>query len=51
MKLWWVAPNGSVQDPYWYDGSGQKLFELASAGIAAKGGIEAVSHIQDSMEV
>jgi hypothetical protein len=52
MELWYVAPNGSVQDKFWYDGTNWNGFELAPAGSASPaGGIAAVSRIPGSMEV
>ncbi|KAK3616581.1 hypothetical protein LTR22_027018 [Elasticomyces elasticus] len=51
MEVWWVAPDGSVQNEYWYDTVGWERFELAPAGSAAAGGITAVSRIPGSMEV
>ena len=52
MEVWWIAPDGSVQDAYWYDGQPWKQFELAPAGSAsAQSGIAAVSRIPNSMEV
>jgi outer membrane protein assembly factor BamB len=52
MEVWWIAPNGSVQDAYWYDGQPWQQFELAPAGSASvTGGIAAVSRIPNSMEV
>lgn len=51
MEVWFIAPNGSVQDRYWYDGGNWAGFELAPAGSAAAGGIAAVSRIPSSMEV
>ncbi|MCW7541452.1 hypothetical protein OOT46_26950, partial [Aquabacterium sp. A7-Y] len=50
MEVWWVAPNGSVQDAYWYEGIGWNGFELAPPGSAG-GAITAVSRIPESMEV
>jgi len=52
MEVWWIAPDGSVRDAYWYDGAGWKQFQLAPPGSAAlQGGIAAVSRIPNSMEV
>ncbi|KAK3936180.1 Matrixin-domain-containing protein [Diplogelasinospora grovesii] len=51
MEVWWIAPDGSVQDAYWYAASGWKRFQLAPAGSATAGGITAVSRIPGSMEV
>jgi len=44
MEVFWVAPDGSIQDRYFYDGAGWKGFTLAGAASASKtGGIAAVS--------
>ncbi len=52
MEVWWVGPNGSVQDANYYDGSGWHRFQLAPAGSASPNGpITAVSRIPGSMEV
>ena len=52
MELWYVAPNGSIQDRYWYEGSNWQGFELAPPGSAAPtSGIAAVSRIPGSMEL
>jgi hypothetical protein len=52
MELWWIAPNGSVQGAYWYDGGNWQRYELAPAGSASlSGGIAAVSRIPTSMEM
>ncbi|MFD4910513.1 hypothetical protein [Kitasatospora purpeofusca] len=52
MGVWWVAPDGSVQGAYWYEGSPWRRYELAPAGSASlNGGIAAVSRIPGSMEV
>ncbi len=52
MELWWIAPNGSVQAAYWYEGGNWQRYELAPQGSAAPGGgIDAVSRIPGSMEV
>jgi len=52
MELWWIAPNGSVQGAYWYDGGNWQRYELAPVGSASlSGGIAAVSRIPTSMEV
>lgn len=46
MESWWIAPNGSVQGAYWYEGSNWGRYELAPAGSASPGGgIAAVSRI------
>lgn len=52
MESWWIAPNGSVQGAYWYDGGNWGRYELAPAGSASTtGGIAAVSRIPGSMEL
>jgi hypothetical protein len=52
MELWWIGPNGSVQDAFWYEGIQWQRFELAPAGSAsANSGIWAVSRIPNSMEL
>jgi hypothetical protein len=51
MEVWWIAPDGSVQDAYWYPNGGWKGFQLAAPGSATQGGITAVSRIPGSMEV
>jgi len=52
MELWWIGPNGSVQDAFWYDGGQWQRFELAPAGSASpNGGIGAVHRIPGSMEL
>jgi hypothetical protein len=53
MEIWWIAPNGSVQAAYWYEGQdGWRRYELAPAGSASTdGGVAAVSRIPTSMEV
>jgi hypothetical protein len=54
MEVWWIAPDGSVQDAYWYDGASPPWtqFQLAPPGSASLyAGITAVSRIPTSMEV
>jgi hypothetical protein len=51
MEVWWIAPNGSIQDAYWYANAGWKRFELAPPSSAVSGGIAALSRIPGSMEV
>jgi hypothetical protein len=54
LEVFWIAPNGSVQDKFWYEGGGPDWggFELAPAGTAAPtGDIAAVSRIPGSMEI
>jgi len=52
MELWWIAPDGSVQGAFWYEGGGWGRYELAPAGSASLfGGIAAVSRIAGSMEL
>ena len=52
MELWWIAPDGSVQGGYFYEGTNWGRYELAPAGSASiTGGIAAVSRIPSSMEL
>lgn len=55
MEVWWVGPDGSVQDAYFYETSSPKpwtFFELAKAGMASPtAGVAAVSRIPNSMEI
>jgi len=52
LEVFWIAPDGSVQDRYFYDGAGWKGFTLAPPGSAsASGGIAAVSRSSNTMEV
>lgn len=51
MELWYIGPNGSVQDSYWYDNSGWKHFELAPSGSAVAGGIAGVSRKPGAMHI
>ncbi|NTU83833.1 MAG: hypothetical protein HGA45_31415 [Chloroflexales bacterium] len=50
MELWWVGPNGSIQDAFWYEGWAWSRFELAPAGSAsATEGLGAVSRKEKAM--
>jgi hypothetical protein len=53
LEVWWIAPNGSVQGAYWYEGAKQwQPYDLAPAGSASPtGSITSVSRIPGSMEV
>lgn len=51
MEMWWIAPDGSVQDNFFYDGKGWQRFELAPRGSAVAGGIAALSRLPRHMEV
>ena len=56
MELWWIGADGSVQDRYYYDGSGWNGFTLAAAGSAlvqlgSGPAITAVSRASNTMEV
>ncbi|KAK0711961.1 Matrixin-domain-containing protein [Lasiosphaeris hirsuta] len=51
MEVWWIAPNGAVEDAYWYEGGTWNRFQLAPPGSAAPGGILALSRIPGSMEI
>jgi len=52
MEVFWIGPDGSVRDAFWYNNSGWKNFILAPAGTAStNGSIAAVSRASGSMEV
>jgi hypothetical protein len=53
MEVWWIGRDGSIQDRYYYDGSGWNAFTLAPAGSGAtyEGAITAVSRAANTMEV
>jgi Matrixin len=54
IEVWWIGPNGSVQDAFWYDGQvSWKYFELAPAGSSAVsgGGLKAISRVSSGMEI
>ncbi len=53
MEFWWVAPDGTVKDAYWYLGAEHWItYELAPAGSASpQSGIAAVSRVPDSLEL
>ena len=53
MELWWIGPDGTVRDAYWYDGmTSFTRYTLAPAGSAAlNSGIAAVSRVPNSMEL
>jgi hypothetical protein len=52
MEIWWIGPNGSVQDAFWYEGGQWGRFELVTPDRASTaGGIAAVSRVPGSMEV
>lgn len=51
MEMWWIAPDGSVQDNFFYEGKGWQRFELAPRGSAVAGGIAAISRLPGHMEV
>src|SRR5262249_27585056 len=52
-EIWWVGPDGSVQDAHWYDdGRGWRRFPLAPAGSATGwSDIAAVHRVANTMEV
>eukprot|EP00877_Chromochloris_zofingiensis_P001663 jgi/Chrzof1/11498/UNPLg00430.t1 len=52
-QVWWIAPNGSVQSAFWYEGFvAWKFYELAGPGSAAiPGAISCVSRKPGHMEV
>ena len=39
MEVWWIAPNGTVKDAFWYEGPGWTTAELAPAGSAASSNV------------
>lgn len=45
MELWWVAPDGSVRDAFWYEGRrGFTVFDVVGPGSAStRAGLAAVS--------
>jgi Fungal fucose-specific lectin len=53
MEVWYIGRDGSIQDRYYYDGSGWNGFTLAPAGSATtyEGAIAAVSRASNTMEV
>ena len=53
MEVWYVGRDGSIQDRYYYDGSGWNSFTLAPAGSAStyEGAVTAVSRASNTMEV
>jgi hypothetical protein len=52
MEVFWVAPDGSVQDAYWYDKSEWKRFALAPPGSASPAGeLKVISRIPESLEI
>jgi hypothetical protein len=52
LEVWWVGPDGSVQDAYFYAGLGWNYFPLEPAGSAStSGGIAAVSSDPSGMDV
>jgi M6 family metalloprotease-like protein len=52
MEIFYIAPDGSVEDWNYYDGGSWSNFTLAPAGSAATtGGIAAVSRSSGTMEV
>jgi Fungal fucose-specific lectin len=53
MEVFYVGHDGSIQDRYYYDGSGWNGFTLAPAGSAStyEGAISAVSRASNTMEV
>jgi hypothetical protein len=53
LEVWWIGPDGSVQDAYYYDFIGYwNRFQLAPAGSAnTSSGIGAFSRDPDIMEV
>ena len=56
MEVWWIGADGSVQDRYYYDGSGWNGLTLAPSGRAyvqpgSGPAITAVSRASNTMEV
>jgi hypothetical protein len=53
IELWWIAPNGSVQDANYYDETGQwTYYTVASAGSAGiNSAIAAVSRAWNTWEI
>jgi hypothetical protein len=53
MEVWYIGHDGSIQDRYYYDGSGWNGFTLAPTGSAStyEGAISAVSRASNTMEV
>jgi hypothetical protein len=53
MEVWWVRPDGGIQDAYWYDGSaGWVQFSLTGPQTASTiGGLTAVSRNWNTMEL
>jgi hypothetical protein len=53
MEVFYIGRDGSIQDKYYYDGSGWGGFTLAPAGSATtyEGAISAVSRASNTMEV
>jgi hypothetical protein len=52
MEVWWVGPDGSVQDKFFYDGAGWNGFQMAPAGSASTtGGIASISRDPRCMDV
>jgi hypothetical protein len=53
MEVWYIGRDGSIQDSYYYDGSGWNSFTLAPAGSATtyEGAISAVSRGSNTMEL
>ena len=51
MEVFWTGPNGSVQDRYYYDGSGWNGFTLSGAFASTIGGVAALSRDPRCMAV
>ena len=52
MEVFWIGPDGSVNDTHWYEGQPWKAFELAPRESAsATAGISAVSRRSNTIEV
>ena len=51
MEVFWTGPNGSVQDRYYYDGSGWNGFTLSGGLASTTGGVAALSRDPRCMAV
>ena len=51
MEVFWVGPDGSVHDAFFYEGGQWQQFVLAPHIMSTHSRIAAVSRIRDSMEI
>jgi hypothetical protein len=51
MEVWFIAPDGSFQDAFWYENRPWNQFMLAPSGSAAESGIRSISRIPQSIEI